>query len=590
MSISLNRYVDITSNLAGAGAAVTRKLVARIFDANIKIPPTKFLEFTNASDVGTYFGFVSEEYYRAQFYFSWVSKEATFPQAIQYASWNNTASAPYIYSVPAPLQTFTLAHWTAVNDGAFTLTMGGFTFTMSSLDFTAAASGADVASIIQGAIQAQSGGGALWTSATVSFVTPGFFLTGGATGAAAISVSHVIAGTDISVVGFLGWTPGEPQSEIFDVTTYNTNALWIPGGAIQTLTACLTASAALSDDFGSFAFMYNLGLNTTQLTEIATWNNAENVKYLYSVGVTAAARNAVHAALNALQGTALTLEETAIVRQGTVVSASANIVDLFDTSDLYVGMPVSGTNIPAGSFIIAILSATSVQIQNNATGSATEDVTFGAGQYPEMFPMMIEAATNYDGVNTVQNYMYQQVAGLTPLVTTDSNANLFDALAINYYGQTQTAGNQISFYQRGLLQGSAVVTNITDMTAYVNEIWLKDAISVAIINLLLSLTQLPANNQGRIQLLAIIQSIINQALTNGVISVDKTLSANQIAFIIANTGDPKAWYQVQNSGYWIDVVISPIPNVLPTQYQATYTLIYSKDDVIRLVNGQDFLI
>src|SRR5690606_35563230 len=139
--------------------------------------------------------------------------------------------------------------------------------------------------------------------------------------------------------------------------------------------------------------------------------------------------------------------------------------------------------------------------------------------FPEMFPMMIEAATNYNGINAVQNYEYQQVAGLTPSVSNDSDADFYDNLYINYYGLTQQAGQQIAFYQRGFLQGASVVTNIIDMNAYVNEIWLKDAAGVALMNALLTLNQIAANASGANQVTTILQTIINQALINGTISV-----------------------------------------------------------------------
>jgi hypothetical protein len=130
----------------------------------------------------------------------------------------------------------------------------------------------------------------------------------------------------------------------------------------------------------------------------------------------------------------------------------------------------------------------------------------------------------------------------------------------------------------------------TDQNTYVNEIWLKDALAASLMSLLLNLSQLPANQQGQALALVTIQGIINQALLNGTISVGKTLSTSQQTFITSVTGDPQAWYQVQNAGYWVDCVIQPIPDITPTQYEAAYTLVYSKDDTIRFISGQDILI
>ena len=132
-------------------------------------------------------------------------------------------------------------------------------------------------------------------------------------------------------------------------------------------------------------------------------------------------------------------------------------------------------------------------------------------------------------------------------------------------------------------------TNITNMNSYANEQWLKDAAGAAIGNLLLSALQVPANQQGENMILGILQGVINQALNNGTISVGKTLTTAQQSFITTETGDPLAWYQVQNSGYWVGVEITGAGGP-PTIYTAEYTLIYSQDDVIRKVVGTDTLI
>ncbi len=598
MSISLSRYVDITSGVAGQSAVVTRQLIARIFTGNVLLPTGTFIEFTSAMDVGTYFGVVSEEYYRALFYFSWISKENTYPQAIQFASCTLTAIAPMIVPVPAVTNTYIQGNWTAVTVGTLTLTIGAYTDALTSLDFSAQSTPAEVATYLQNAIQAITAGGVAWTSATVTYsASTGFVLTGGVASTAQGAISVTPSGThDISGLGLLGWLPAQPQATTFSQSVYLNNAIWLPGSDAVTITNTLTSSTSNSNDFGSFAFLNNLALDTAQITQASTWNNAENVSFMYSVPVTSSNYSAISTAVNALNGTALTLVSLPVTFTGTVTSTSFTITNLsaLAFTTLYAGMPVTGTDIPANTFITSVSMSNSFAItatmSQAATGTATEVITFKNGQYPEQFPMMILAATNYLGTNTVQNYMFQQVAGLSSLVTDDSDANTYDAVAVNYYGQTQTAGNQISFYQRGLMQGSAVSTNITDMTVYANEIWLKDAISAILMTLLLSQTQVPANLYGRSQILTILQSVINQALLNGTISVGKILNATQIAYITTQTNDPTSWYQVQNSGYWVDVVIAPIPNVSPTQYQATYTLIYSKDDVIRLVIGQDILI
>jgi hypothetical protein len=210
-----------------------------------------------------------------------------------------------------------------------------------------------------------------------------------------------------------------------------------------------------------------------------------------------------------------------------------------------------------------------------------------ATEFPEQVPMMIMAATDYTARNSTQNYMFQ-IFSLTPSVTTDADADIYDALRVNYYGQTQTAGQLIQFYQRGYMMGLS--SDAVDQNTYANECWLKDAAGAAIMTLLLALAKVSANKTGKAQILTILQGVIDQALFNGSISVGKTLTEVQKVFITNATGDAQAWQQVQNIGYWVSVVIQQVVISGIVEYKAIYTLIYSKDDVIRKVEGSDILI
>ena len=88
-----------------------------------------------------------------------------------------------------------------------------------------------------------------------------------------------------------------------------------------------------------------------------------------------------------------------------------------------------------------------------------------------------------------------------------------------------------------------------------------------------------------------LQGIIDIALFNGTIEAGKSLSSEQKLFIADVTGDSNAWIQVQNSGYWVDArIVAYVTDAGVTEYKAVYTLIYSKNDVIRFIQGSDILI
>jgi hypothetical protein len=174
-------------------------------------------------------------------------------------------------------------------------------------------------------------------------------------------------------------------------------------------------------------------------------------------------------------------------------------------------------------------------------------------------------------------------------VLTDADADTYDALRVNYYGQTQKSGQEINFFQRGVMCGGAQAP--TDMNVYSNEIWMRDSMGVAFMSLLLALAEVGTDSMGRSNLIATSQSVIQQALFNGTITTGKPFSNTQKLFVTQMTGDQNAWAQVQTIGYWLDVGFTSSVTVDGrTEFEANYTLIYSKNDAIRKVNGTHVLI
>lgn len=502
MTISFQRYIDIISGVGGGAAVGEVQLISRIFTTNPLLPTQSFIEFANAEDVGTYFGFSSEEYNRAAFYFSWISKNTTQAQLLSFARWTNVAVGSEIFGKPA---TYSLSNFSSVTTGDFTMTFGGFTFHMTSINLSAAGSLAAVATDIQAKINAQSGGGVAWTGATVSFdaVRGCFNFVSGATGTDTITVT---AGVATDVASLLGWLTG---------------AILSNGSGAETLTQTINASISASNNFGSFFFIGGSAFTLSQQIEIAIANATYNNQFKYLCSVTASNAAATSAALIGFAGVAMVLKGA-------------------------------------------------------------------AGQYHEMMEGVIEAATNYAARNSVQNYMYQQFPTFTPTVTNDADANTYDALRVNYLGVTQNAGQQIAFYQTGILTGGA--TNPTDSNTFANEQWLKARAGTELMSLLLSVAQVPANSQGIGQINAVLQNVINDALFNGTISVGKPINTIQQLYITNATGDPNAWRQVQTIGYWVGVTISSYVQNGVTKWQAIYTLIYAKDDVVRKIVGTHTLI
>ena len=519
MSISQDKYIEITSGVGGGNNVALPALVARLFSNNPLIERGAPMKFTNAADVLAFFG-AGALANRAAAYFSYISPAITSPQELQIAF-----AAGSGVELPAEVNGAvaghaTLAAFKTVVSGNLSVTISqNQTAVVTALDLSGATSLSGVAALIQAAIRT---GGTGFGLATVTYspVTDQFLfqcapnLAGGNQ-----PITTVPASMTNDLAPLLGWTLAQ-------------GAKWVDGSAGSTLAQQFAASVAIDNNFGSFSFveedsLYDgTGLDVQAVAQVnATYNN----KYQYYVACNAARAATWAGLVSGIAGVALNL--------------------------------TSLTNSPVAETVGLI----------------------------NMLPHAIMAATDYYTINSTVNYMFKQMAGIPADVKDDATAATYDALAINYYGETQVNGQYLSFYQNGYLQGGA--TDARDMGVYANESWFKGYLASQFMTLFLSLNKVGANKIGRGQLSIVLQEGIDVALNNGTISVGKTLTTAQQLFITQQTGDANAWQQVQNVGYWKDLEIVPVvqPNGL-TQYNAVYTLIYSKNDVVRKVSGTHELI
>lgn len=500
MPISQSKYVAITSGIGGASAASRKDLGLRLLTTNALFPLNTVLEFNTAADVANFAGGTSQEAKIAAAYFGWVSKSVNSPRKISIVRISLNDAAPTLRSTKELESLDTLK---AITNGSMVLSMGGTSYTLSSLSFSTAASYADIATTIETAINANTAGGDLWTAATVTYNagTSSFILTGGATGDIVITYATAAqSGTDIS--GLIGWSEA-------------TEPIISNGTAATSLTDILNNVIELSDNFASYAFLFDL--TTEQLNEIGAWNDTQNYLYMYCGDV------------------------------------DEDYTAFINVAKEHQGMAINYQ--PYDNELPAFL-----------------------------MPATILAATDYSHINGTVNYMYQQFPNQAVTVDTNQLASELDTVHINYNGQTQKAGTKIEFYQDGFLADG------TDIAVYANEIWLKDAMITELLNLEIAVEKIPANIDGLAQIEAVLQGVIDEALNNGVIMPGKDLTNTQKAYITQITGDNTAWQTVQLNGYVLKVELSQQIVNGATKYIAEYTLVYSKGDSIRKVEGRHILI
>lgn len=215
----------------------------------------------------------------------------------------------------------------------------------------------------------------------------------------------------------------------------------------------------------------------------------------------------------------------------------------------------------------------------------TDDV---ADEYHEQFPAELLASTNFDDDNASKNYMYQQDSRRSATVTTSTDKAAYDALRVNYFGQTQESGELLEFYQEGQLMGGS--TDPLAMGVYANEMWLKSELKAQALSMFLAFEQISADNTGLAIWETYLQAVCDQAVDNGVFSTDKTLTTTQQLYITQKSGDSLAYKEVASKGYWYDSEIVSTTEDDVTTYAIEYTLIYAKRDSVDSVSGTHVLI
>lgn len=260
----------------------------------------------------------------------------------------------------------------------------------------------------------------------------------------------------------------------------------------------------------------------------------------------------------------------------TEIATLAGYVAQNHPSEFMMIVPVNDSNKASIQGAVANIDGVSLELCGD-----TEDT----GKFNFVMPMSITATTDYNKENGTVNYMFTQDSNMITVVDDDTNATANDLLKINYYGRTQQAGQKLAFYQNGVLQG-----NYQDQNIFVNEIWLKDALTTKYINYMLSVSNWYANKSGQAIGQGLAMDVIERAKLNGTITTEKEISEADKVYIYNVTADENAWRQIYQLGYYLITSISKVKINNQDTYQFNYTLIYSKGDSIKKVEGQNILI
>jgi len=158
------------------------------------------------------------------------------------------------------------------------------------------------------------------------------------------------------------------------------------------------------------------------------------------------------------------------------------------------------------------------------------------------------ASIDFTQTNGEATLAFKSQSGLAATVTDQTSAANLIANGYNFYGAYATANESFIFSYPGSVSGS-----FEWLDAYVGQIWLNNALQLALMELLTNVKSIPYSPAGYGLISAAMQDPINAAVTFGLITPNVTLSSAQIAEVnnaagtnIANTLQSQGWYlQIQ---------------------------------------------
>jgi hypothetical protein len=593
--------VEVIPNVLNAGGSAL-VMNGMVLSASDRVPIGVVQPFGNAQDVADYFGPESTETAIATIYFQGYINCTMLPATILYVQYNQAAVAAYlrggpIDSVPlATLQTYS---------GSLTVVIDGYTHTASSINLASATSYSAAAALIQTALTASEPVEAMFTgSMGASFTGSGSGTNLTVTGVTGlISAGDPIAGTGVpsntKIESQASGTQGgagvyvtnnattsssaalTSTSNVLDVTNVASGTLsigqTIAGGGVA------AGSVIVGDGSGEgLTGTYIIsgspqGIASESMTGVAT---APTVTFdsvsgalIVTSGITGVPSTVAFATGTLAADILMTQATGAILSQGAaaaVPSSFMNGITLItqNWADFMTAFDPDGGEGNAQKLLFAEWVSTTnkryayicwdTDVVPTEEVPATESLGYqiaeaeldgtcliwGPDYTKAAFICGAIASINFQATNGRITFAFKGQAGLTPDVTDETTADNLIANGYNFYGAYATADQQFLWFYPGSVSGE-----FEWLDSYVNQIWLNNALQLALMELLNQVNSLPYNAAGYALVEAACADPINNALNFGAIAPGVPLSSAQAAEVnnaagsnIAPTLSSRGWY------------------------------------------------
>lgn len=302
MSIAASQLSNSIPSVLTSAAGVAA-LSGLILTANTTVPLGAIAQFTNPTDVGSYFGPTSPEFNMASIYFAGYLNSTKLPGLLTFSQYPTAAVSAYLRS--ASQASTTLAQLQAITPGTLSITVDGVVKTSTSINLAGATSFSNAATLI---------GAAFTGGPTVTFNSQlnTFVFTSTTTGASStISFGTGAIATPLGLTQALG-------------------AVTSQGSIAFTPASAMTAITALTLNFAPFMTIFEPVL--ADKVNFGVWTSQQQGKYVYAAwdsdinattagNLTAFGPQIIAQSLSGSQ--VFTADPVAAATQGTTVAALA---------------------------------------------------------------------------------------------------------------------------------------------------------------------------------------------------------------------------------------------------------------------------
>lgn len=645
-------FVGVVPGVISAGQpGIT--LTDLMLTTNLRVPVGTVLSFPNLAAVQAYFGATSLEATEAGVYFKGYNGCTQLPSTVMFAQYPTGNVGAYLRG--GSVAALTLTQLQAIA-GVLTITIDGTPHTSSSINLSAATSFSNAAQLITDGLGL--------TGPTQATVTGslGATFTGNASGAnltttsvvGAIHIGDTITGTGISgTVTILSQTSGTVGGAGVYVTSASTTASAASIVATSTtLDVTVVASGALAigqevtgSGITAGTFITALGTGTggvgtyivtvaqevasealTMVQPVVTWDSLSGAFTVISS--TAGASSTIGFGSGTIATPlALTQATGAVTSQGAIASVPSSFMSAIvaQTTDFATFQTIFDPDAGSGNAQKQLFAAWANSMNNaygylatdtditptestnattslgnilNASGSSGTACIYqpvGGANHLASFMGGFAASVNFNATNGRATAAYKSQSGIIPAVTSSTVMQNLIANGYMSYASVATAGASWQFMFPGQISGQ-----FAWFDSFINQIWLTNQITIALMTLLTSVGRIPYNPPGYNMIRQTLTggaagtillppaSPVAAALNNGVITQNVPLSAEEIIAVNTTAGFPIDQV-LSTQGYYL--VIQPATAATrAARNSPTIILFYMDGGAVQKINVSSLLV